>query len=187
MLPPRNMFRTVWDRKRSLDVVQFSRYSNSNNNLDQSRRFDSLTRSILIHSTRLTHSFHSRSLVSARRSPNTKNEKLHRNQTKLQSVHHLFLQKAERNDSKQSKAQQSKAMEDIEKVAKAIEDGKAKNILVLCGAGVSTGTYCSIVGFAPSTVCVRSLKIGCFFSSRAVLLLKEACWHHWNRSIHIAH
>jgi len=30
-------------------------------------------------------------------------------------------------------------MEDLEKVAKAIEDGKAKNIIVLCGAGVSTG------------------------------------------------
>lgn len=35
-------------------------------------------------------------------------------------------------------------MEDLEKVAKAIEDGKAKNILVLCGAGVSTGTIDSI-------------------------------------------
>ena len=41
-------------------------------------------------------------------------------------------------------------MEDIEKVAKAIEDGKAKKILVLCGAGVSTGT---IVALSVSFVC----------------------------------
>ena len=32
-------------------------------------------------------------------------------------------------------------MDEIEKLARVIEDGKAKNIIVLCGAGVSTGKF----------------------------------------------
>ena len=45
-----------------------------------------------------------------------------------------FKSEGNRNDTKTK-------MDEIEKLARVIEDGKAKKIIVLCGAGVSTGKF----------------------------------------------